>query len=40
MQIDIYRNSILEAWPHLDEAKDLVDVEPTLLRVLWLNNND
>lgn len=38
MQIDIYRNSILEAWPHLDEAKDLVDVEPTLLRVLWLNN--
>jgi hypothetical protein len=39
MRIEIYRNSILEVWPNLDDAKDLVDIESTLLRVLWLNNN-
>lgn len=38
MRTDIYRNSILEVWPNLDDAKDQEDIEPNILRVLWLNN--
>ncbi|MBU5349137.1 DDE-type integrase/transposase/recombinase [Paenibacillus lautus] len=40
MQIEIYRNSIMEVWPNLDGAKDHEDIEPALLRVLWLNNKE
>lgn len=38
MRTDIYRNSILEVWPNLDDAKDQEDIIPNLLRVLALNN--
>ncbi|CAM3068727.1 DDE-type integrase/transposase/recombinase [Paenibacillus sediminis] len=38
MQTEIYRNSILEVWPDLAEAKELEVIEPQLLRVLWMSN--
>lgn len=38
MLTEIYRNSILEVWPDLEVAKELEEINPNLLRVLWLNN--
>lgn len=38
MRTEIYRNSILEVWPNLDDAKDEEVINPNLLRVLSLNN--
>lgn len=38
MQTELYRNSILEVWPNLEEAKELDEIVPQLLRVLWVGN--
>lgn len=38
MPTELYKNSIFEVWPDTDSVKEEDDVQPKLLRVLWLND--